>query len=74
MFRKTLLTTALALPFALASLGLPATAQQQKTPNIVMLMTDDTGWNDWGAYGGGANFGHPTPNIDRVAHGRMARR
>ena len=32
-----------------------------------MLMTDDTGWNDFGCYGGGANLGHPTPNIDRVA-------
>ena len=40
---------------------------QQKRPNVVMLMTDDTGWNDFGAYGGGANLGHPTPNIDRVA-------
>jgi arylsulfatase len=31
-------------------------------------MTDDTGWNDFGAYtGGGAALGHPTPNIDRVA-------
>ena len=34
---------------------------------LVMLMTDDTGWNDFGAYGGGANLGHPTPNVDRVA-------
>lgn len=33
---------------------------QEKRPNIVMLMTDDTGWNDFGAYGGGANLGHPT--------------
>ena len=33
-----------------------------------MLMTDDTGWNDFGAYtGGGAAPGHPTPNIDRIA-------
>jgi arylsulfatase A-like enzyme len=32
-----------------------------------MLMTDDTGWNDFGAYAGGANLGHPTPNVDRVA-------
>src|SRR5262249_46040224 len=32
----------------------PAAAQQQqKRPNIVMLMTDDTGWNDFGAYTGG---------------------
>ena len=38
-----------------------------KKPNIVMLMTDDTGWNDFGCYGGGANLGHPTPNVDRVA-------
>jgi arylsulfatase A-like enzyme len=41
---------------------------QTKQPNIVMLMTDDTGWNDFGAYsGGGAGLGHPTPNIDRIA-------
>jgi arylsulfatase A-like enzyme len=44
----------------------PAAAQQKK-PNIVMLMTDDTGWNDFGAYGGGANLGHPTPKIDQIA-------
>jgi hypothetical protein len=44
----------------------PATAQEK--PNIVMLMTDDTGWNDFGAYsGGGISLGHPTPNIDRMA-------
>jgi arylsulfatase len=41
---------------------------QQKRPNIVMLMTDDTGWQDFGAYpAGGAALGHPTPNVDRVA-------
>jgi len=45
-----------------------ATAQSTNSrPNIVMLMTDDTGWNDFGAYGGGANLGHPTPKIDQVA-------
>ena len=32
--------------------------------NIVMLITDDTGWNDFGAYsGGGAGLGHPTRNL-----------
>ena len=46
----------------------PATGQQAKKPNIVILMTDDTGWNDFGCYsGGGAALGHPTPNIDRIA-------
>ena len=47
----------------------PTTTQPAgKKPNIIMLMTDDTGWNDFGAYsGGGAALGHPTPNIDRLA-------
>jgi arylsulfatase A-like enzyme len=45
----------------------PAQAQDKK-PNILILMTDDTGWNDFGYIsGGGANLGHPTPNIDRIA-------
>src|SRR6516162_3141961 len=53
---------------ALAVTTTPTFAQQQKRPNVVMLMTDDTGWNDFGAYsGGGAALGHPTPNIDRIA-------
>ncbi len=39
-----------------------------KRPNVVMLMTDDTGWNDFGAYsGGGKGLGHPTPNVDQLA-------
>ncbi len=53
----------------------PAQAQPQanapvsgRRPNIVILMTDDTGWNDFGCYsGGGASLGHPTPNIDKIA-------
>lgn len=41
---------------------------QEKKPNIVMIMTDDTGWQDFGAYsGGGVALGHPTPNADRLA-------
>ncbi|OGT37105.1 MAG: hypothetical protein A3F11_11035 [Gammaproteobacteria bacterium RIFCSPHIGHO2_12_FULL_37_14] len=39
-----------------------------KKPNILMLMTDDTGWGDFGAYsGGGLSLGHPTPKVDRLA-------
>jgi arylsulfatase A-like enzyme len=60
---------------ASAALGLTSCATAQpaasdgsgQRPNIVMLMTDDTGWSDFGCYGGGANLGHPTPNIDRIA-------
>jgi arylsulfatase len=65
---KTLWLGLMASLAALAMTSLPAAAQQQKRPNVVMLMTDDTGWNDFGAYsGGGAVLGHPTPNIDRIA-------
>ena len=61
--------SALALGVAISLSPLMATGAgaQEKRPNVVMLMTDDTGWNDFGAYGGGANLGHPTPNIDRIA-------
>ena len=55
-----------AVPLCCMLAAAPAWAQS-KNPNVVMLMTDDTGWNDFGAYGGGANLGHPTPNIDRIA-------
>ena len=52
----------------LVALAIPDQAQaQEKRPNIVMLMTDDTGWSDFGAYGGGTTLGHPTPNVDRMA-------
>jgi arylsulfatase A-like enzyme len=58
----------LALLAAISVASLPAAAQAQKKPNIVMLMTDDTGWQDFGAYtGGGAALGHPTPNVDQIA-------
>ena len=58
-------------PIQLAQAQAPARAPAQpggKRPNIVILMTDDTGWNDFGCYsGGGAALGHPTSNVDRMA-------
>src|SRR6516162_3475487 len=51
---------------ALFGAVVPAQAADKK-PNILMLMQDDTGWNDFGCYNGGAALGHPTPNIDRMA-------
>jgi arylsulfatase A-like enzyme len=57
-----------ALTVSAALIGAVATVSAaDKKPNVVILMTDDTGWNDFGCYGGGANLGHPTPNVDRVA-------
>jgi len=42
-------------------------AQTKKKPNIIMVISDDTGWGDLGVYGGGVGRGMPTPNLDRMA-------
>ena len=58
-----------ALPLALATTvagALPAAAQEKK-PNIILLVSDDTGYGDLGVYGGGEGRGMPTPNLDRLA-------
>ncbi|PQO37344.1 arylsulfatase [Bremerella cremea] len=40
---------------------------QAKKPNILFIVSDDTGYGDLGPYGGGVGRGMPTPNIDRMA-------
>lgn len=41
--------------------------QTKKKPNIIMVISDDTGWGDLGVYGGGIGRGMPTPNLDKMA-------
>jgi arylsulfatase A-like enzyme len=45
----------------------PGFAIAQSKPNILLIVSDDTGWGDLGPYGGGEGRGMPTPNIDRMA-------
>ena len=61
---------------ALAGLGLgvASTALAQapaKKPNILFIVSDDTGYGDLGPYGGGEGRGMPTPSIDRMADDGM---
>ncbi len=61
----------LALGLAMTSLAAPASAQSQsaadKKPNILLIVSDDTGWGDLGPYLGGAARGMPTPSFDKLA-------
>ncbi len=51
-------------------LAAPAQATGSK-PNIILILSDDFGFGDAGAYGGGPGRGMPTPNIDRLADAGM---
>ncbi|RWX08381.1 arylsulfatase [Rhizobium leguminosarum] len=50
----------------------PLQAQDsQRKPNILFIVSDDTGYGDLGPYGGGEGRGMPTPNIDKLAEDGM---
>lgn len=55
------------LLFALGCAVLTPDAGAADRPNILFIVSDDTGYGDLGPYGGGAGRGMPTPNIDRMA-------
>lgn len=40
-------------------------------PNILLIVSDDTGWGDLGPYLGGKRRGMPTPNLDDLAASGM---
>jgi arylsulfatase A-like enzyme len=47
--------------------GITATAHAADKPNIILILSDDFGYGDAGAYGGGVGRGMPTPSLDRMA-------
>src|SRR5471030_1908474 len=65
MFRKLLITTALALPIAFGG-GTGIAQTPAKKPNILVIMGDDIGWFNVGAYHRGIMSGK-TPNLDKLA-------
>jgi arylsulfatase A-like enzyme len=56
----------LTLLVAVMALSGPAAAQQQRQPNILVIMGDDVGWFNVGAYHRGMMSGK-TPNLDKLA-------
>lgn len=73
--RRTRTKAALIGATALVSVGMAiptfAQAPSPEKPNIVLIVSDDTGYGDLGPYGGGAGRGMPTPNIDRLSNEGM---
>jgi len=48
-----------------------ATALAQDKPNVVVMMVDNLGWGELGAYGGGELRGAATPRLDELASESM---
>jgi arylsulfatase A-like enzyme len=71
MRTKAALIGATALVSATTAVPTFAQAPQPQKPNIVLIVSDDTGYGDLGPYGGGAGRGMPTPNIDRLSNEGM---
>ena len=61
------------LTFICLTIGLLSGASyaQVNKPNIILIMSDDFGYGDAGAYGGGEGRGMPTPSLDRLANEGM---
>ncbi len=64
--KRSLLATAAIGAFLAPGLATVAEAASSK-PNILFIVSDDTGYGDLGPYGGGVGRGMPTPNIDKMA-------
>lgn len=53
-----------ALALALACLGAATAAEEKKKPNVIVFLSDDVGYGEYGFQG---NKEIPTPNIDSIA-------
>lgn len=71
--RKFALALTVGLGVVLSGLSGAVLAQAPvKKPNIILILSDDFGYGDMGAFGGGVGRGMPTPNLDRMANEGMA--
>ena len=63
---QTCIATTMSVGIALFSSTSIVSAQEQPKPNILVIMGDDVGWFNIGAYHRGIMSGK-TPNLDRLA-------
>jgi len=63
---RSLRLSSLALLTGVTLANAPAAAQQQQKPNILVVMGDDIGWSNIGAYNQGVMY-QTTPNLDQLA-------
>ncbi len=66
-FQARLMPTLFILMLTFALQMAPATGHTGEKPNIILVLMDNFGWGEIGAYGGGALRGAPTPHIDSLA-------
>jgi arylsulfatase A-like enzyme len=52
---------------ALLLIALAGSANAQDKPNVIIMLSDNVGYGDIGAYGAGEIRGMPTPSIDQLA-------
>jgi arylsulfatase len=48
-------------------IAIAASANAQNKPNVVVILSDNVGYGDLGAYGAGEIRGMPTPRLDQLA-------
>ena len=65
-YSMSLLAAAIALILHAVVLASPTMAQANK-PNILFILSDNLGYGELGAYGGGATRGAPTARLDALA-------
>src|SRR5471030_441959 len=62
------MTTMKRASIALFLIALASSASAQDKPNVVIMLADNVGYGDVGAYGAGEVRGMPTPRIDQFAN------
>ena len=64
---RMLLKTGLIVLGVVSVAGWAHATMAAECPNVVLMLADNLGFGDIGAYGGGEVLGTPSPNLDSLA-------